>query len=219
MSPTPTHFAEREAVAMAARRLEDLGLNVGTAGNVGLRVPGGVLVTPSGLPPRAVEPADVVLLDPEGVPAEGERCVPTSEWRIHVDLLASRPDVAAVVHTHSTELTAVACLGRPLPAVHYVVAKAGVAEIPCAAYATYGTAELSANVRAALGSVATAALMANHGMVALGADLTAAVNLAADLEWLAGVYRRALAMGDPVVLPDDEMARIVEKFRTYGQRR
>jgi L-fuculose-phosphate aldolase len=219
MSPTPSFFAEREAVAVAARRLEDLGLNVGTAGNVGLRVPGGVLVTPSGLPPRAVEPADVVLLDTAGVPAEGERCVPTSEWRIHVDLLAARPDAGAVVHTHSPELTALACLRRPLPAVHYVVAKAGVAEIPCAAYATYGTAELSASVRVALGPVATAALMANHGMVALGSDLTAAVNLAADLEWLAGVHRRASTMGEPVVLPDDEMSRILEKFRTYGQRR
>jgi L-fuculose-phosphate aldolase len=212
-------LAEREAVALAARRLESLGLNVGTAGNVGLRVPGGVLVTPTGLPPHAIEPRDVVLLDERGAVAEGERCLPTSEWRIHVDLLAARPDVQAVVHTHSPELTAVACLRRPLPAVHYVVGKVGLAEVPCAEYATYGTPELSESVGRALGPVALACLMANHGMVALGADLASAVNLAADLEWLAGVHRRATAMGSPVVLPADEMARVIDKFRTYGQPR
>jgi L-fuculose-phosphate aldolase len=215
----PELLAEREAVALAARRLEDLGLNVGTAGNVGLRVPGGVLVTPSGIPPHAIDPRDVVLLDERGAVAEGERCVPTSEWRIHVDLLAARPDVHAVVHTHSPELTAVACLRRPLPALHYVVGKMGLPEVPCAGYATYGTPELSDSVQVALGPVALAALMANHGMVALGADLTAAVDLAADLEWLAGVYRRALTMGEPVVLPDAEMSHIIDKFQTYGQRR
>jgi L-fuculose-phosphate aldolase len=219
MTSAPGLHAEREAVALAARRLEDLGLNVGTAGNVGLRVPGGVLVTPTGVPPHAIEPLDVVLLRTDGAVADGERRLPTSEWRIHVDLLAARPDVEAVVHTHSPELTACACLRRPLPAVHYVVGKAGVSEVPCAEYATYGTAELSASVRAALGEVALAALMANHGMVALGADLTSAVSLAADLEWLAGVHRRALSMGEPVVLPDDEMDRVIAKFRTYGQPR
>ncbi len=109
-------------------------------------------------------------------------------------MLAARPDVGAVVHTHSPELTALACLRRPLPAIHYVIARAGGSEVPCAPYATYGSAELAANVVATLGA-GWACLMANHGALTVGATLDAAVALAADLEWLAGVHRRAVSMG------------------------
>ncbi|HEY8092294.1 MAG TPA: class II aldolase/adducin family protein [Acidimicrobiales bacterium] len=207
--------AGRQALVDASRRLDALGLNQGRAGNVGLRIGGGALVTPSGIPPAALEPGHIVAVDPEGVPAAGQ-LVPTSEWRLHAAVLAARPDVGAVVHTHSPELTAMACLGRPLPAIHYVIARAGGSEVPCAQYATYGSAELAANVVATLGA-GWACLMANHGALAVGATLDAAVALAADLEWLAGVHRRAVSMGIPVVLSDDEIARVAVLFETYGQ--
>jgi L-fuculose-phosphate aldolase len=202
----------------AMRALERQGLNHGTAGNIGLRVVDGVLVTPTGIPPAQLEVDDIVLLDHAGCPAPGQRR-PTSEWRIHVDLLSARPDVHAIVHTHSPEATAAACLRRPIPAVHYAVARTGSAVVPCAEYATFGTAELSANLLAALGT-GHAALMANHGVIALGTDLETALTLAADVEWLARVHRLAVARGEPVhVLPDDEIARVAERFQTYGQAR
>jgi L-fuculose-phosphate aldolase len=209
--------AERAAVVAAARRLDALGLNRGTAGNVGLRVSGGLLVTPSGMAVERIEPDDVVALTADGDASPGQR-VPTSEWRLHVRVLASRPDVAAVVHTHSPEATALACLRRPLPALHYVVARAGAAAVPCAPYATYGSAELAANVVDALGS-GFACLMANHGVLTVGGTLDTAVELAADIEWLAGVHRRAITIGEPVILPDDEIARVAKLFEGYGQPR
>jgi L-fuculose-phosphate aldolase len=208
----------RQAMVDAMRALERQGLNYSTAGNIGLRVADGLLVTPSGISPAQLEADDIVLLDDTGRPAPGQRR-PTSEWRIHVDVLSARPDVHAVVHTHSPEAAAAACLRRPLPAIHYAIARTGSAVVPCADYATFGTAELSANVLAALGT-GHATLIANHGVVALGADLDAAMALAADVEWLARVRRLAVAHGEPLhVLPDDEIARVAERFQTYGQAR
>ena len=206
----------RAAVVDAARRLEALGLNQGTAGNVGLRIDDGLLVTPTGLPPAALDDDDVVALDADGSVRAGQRRRPTSEWRLHAAVLAARPDVAAVVHTHSPEATAVSCLRRSLPAVHYVVAWTGRPAVPCADYATYGSAELAANVVAALGE-GGACLMANHGLVTVGPSLDRAVALAVDVEWLARVHRLAVAQGEPVVLSDDEIARVAERFRAYGQ--
>jgi L-fuculose-phosphate aldolase len=206
----------RAAVVHAARRLEALGLNQGTAGNIGLRIEDGVLVTPSGLPPAALTADDVVALDADGGVRAGERRVPTSEWRLHAAVLAARPDVAAVVHTHSPEATAVACLRRGLPAVHYVVAWTGQPVVPCAPYATYGSAELAGNVVDALGA-GGACLMANHGLLTVAATLDRAVALAADVEWLAHVHRLASAQGEPVVLSDGEIARVADRLRAYGQ--
>jgi L-fuculose-phosphate aldolase len=206
----------RAAVVDAARRLGALGLNQGTAGNVGLRIEGGLLVTPSGLAPSGLANDDVVALDGDGAVVAGERRRPTSEWRLHAAVLAARADASAVVHTHSPEATAVACLRRSLPAVHYVVAWTGTSSVPCADYATYGSAELAANVVAALGG-GGACLMANHGLLTVAATLDQAVALAADVEWLAHVHRLAVAQGEPFVLPDDEIARVSERFRTYGQ--
>jgi L-fuculose-phosphate aldolase len=209
--------APRQAVVDAARRLDAAGLNVGASGNLSVRVAGGLLVTPSGVPPADMAPADVVLLGPTGVPSDPGGAVPTSEWRLHVALLAARPDVGAVVHTHSPEASASSALRRPVPAVHYVVARTGAAALPCARYATFGTEALAAAAVEALGPTGAACLLANHGALALAGDLRAAVALAVDVEWLCGVHRRARQLGDPVVLPDDEVARVAERFRGYGQ--
>ncbi len=199
----------------AARRLDAAGLNVNASGNLSVRTARGVLVTPSGIPPDEMVPGDGVVLAPDGAPVEGR--VPTSEWRLHLELHRRRPEIAAVVHTHSPEATAAAAVGRPVPAVHYVVARFGGRELPCAPYARYGSAELAANVAEALGARGTACLMANHGAVALGLSLESAVALALDVEWFCGVHRRARQLGEPLVLADDEVDRVSRLFEAYGQ--
>lgn len=213
-----TEAAARATVVECTRELERLGLNHGSNGNVGLRIDGGLLVTPTGITPARIAPEDIVRLDAAGRPAAGQRA-PTSEWRLHSSVLAARPDVAAVVHTHSPEATAFACLRRPLPALHYAVARAGGSAVPCAEYATYGTAELAGNVVTALGR-GYACLMANHGMLAVGADLPEALALAVEIEWLARVVRLARGHGGEAhVLGDDEITRVRDRLRTYGQPR
>lgn len=209
--------AARRALIDAARRLAASGLNVNASGNLSVRTGGGIVVTPSGIPPAAMGPDDCVLLDDTGRPAAADGPVPTSEWRLHVEIYRRRPDVSAIVHTHSPEATAAATLGRPLPAVHYVVARFGGGALACAPYATYGSAELAAGVADTLGDDRAACLMANHGAIALGTDLCAASSLALDVEWFCGVYRRALALGAPRVLDDTEIRRVSEAFRSYGQ--
>jgi L-fuculose-phosphate aldolase len=210
--------AARAAVVACAQQLDRLGLNHASAGNVGLRWGDGVLVTPSGVPAVELRADGVVRLDAAGRPAPGQ-LRPTTEWRIHRDVLRARPDVAAVVHTHSPEATAVACLRVELPAVHYGVARAGAAAVPCADYATYGTEELSASVLATLERTGTSAcLMANHGVLATGPDLDAALATAVEIEWVARVWRLAKGHGEAVhILDGAEMARVAARLRDYGQ--
>lgn len=210
--------ALRHALVAAARRLDDAGLNHNATGNLSVRVPRGILITPTGIPAPSLAPDDCVVLDAEGRPLDPGARVPSSEWQLHVAVYR-RQDVGAIVHTHSLEAAAVAALGVAVPAVHYVVARFGGTTLPCAPYATYGSTELADSVAATLGSRGRACLMANHGAVAAGRDLRSAISLAIDVEWLCGVYRRARQMGDPVVLDDAELARVAERFRGYGQPR
>lgn len=208
--------ALRAAVVETVRELERRGLNHNTAGNVSVRHGANLLVTPSGIAGDRLAASDVVELSSLGEPLPGQR-VPTSEWRLHVAIYAARPEASAIVHTHSVEATAAACVGLSLPALHYVVAKVGGSSVPCAPYATYGSTELAEHVVSTLGATGMACLMANHGMVALGADLGAALALAHDVEWLAALHRRARQLGAPIVLPPEEIERVALQFRTYGQ--
>jgi len=144
------------------------------------------------------------------------RCRPSSEWRFHRDILESRPDVGAIVHTHSPRATALACTGRGIPAFHYMIAVAGGRDIRCAPYYTFGTQELSDAALTALKD-RKACLLANHGVIATGADLAIAVALAGEIENLALQYSLALTLGEVRILDDAEMSRVIEKFRTYGQ--
>ncbi len=206
----------RRALVGAARRLEESGLNHNASGNLSLRVGRGILVTPTGIPAHRMEPEDGVMLAADGMPLDPGARLPTSEWRLHLALYR-RPDVGAVVHTHSPDATAAATLGRPVPAIHYVVARFGGSTLPCAPYATYGTDALVQAVVTTLGASGLACLMANHGAVAVGPDLATAASLATDVEWLCGVWRRALQLGTPDVLDDAEIARVRELFLGYGQ--
>jgi L-fuculose-phosphate aldolase len=188
----------------------------GTAGNVSLRAGDGFLVTPSGLPCEELRTRDLVEVTLAGS-AYG-RWQASTEWRIHRDLYRARPDVGAVVHTHSTFATALACLRRPVPAFHYMIAKTGGPELRCARYATYGTEALSLAALAALDG-RRACLLANHGLVAVGRDLRQARQLAAEVEALCTQYFVARSLGAPVLLPPREMAAVARKFASYGPRR
>ena len=205
----------RRAIVDTVRWLMARGLYAGTSGNVSARIAGGMLITPSGVPCDDVDPSSIAQVARDGT-ARG-RLAPSTEWRIHRDIYRQRPDVGAVVHTHSTFATALACLRRPIPAFHYMVAKAGAGDIRCARYATYGTAALSRNALAALGGGRRACLLANHGLLALGADLAAARALAEEVEALCAQYVHARAAGSPVILPAGEMRRVRAKFATYGR--
>jgi L-fuculose-phosphate aldolase len=196
------------------RALEAAGLNQGSSGNASLRVASGLLITPSALPAAALEPEDIVALDLEGRASTPSPRRPSSEWRLHCDLYRARPEVAAVVHVHSPCATAIACTRQGIPAFHYMVAMAGGPDIPCAAYATFGSAELSAEtVRTLAGR--QACLLANHGAVTVGRDLREALDLAREVEQLARIYLLSRAAGEPVILDGAEMARVLERFADY----
>ncbi|MCB9948327.1 MAG: class II aldolase/adducin family protein [Rhodospirillaceae bacterium] len=206
---------KRQALIAAALRMNSLGLNQGKSGNLSLRVCDGLLITPSGMDYDRLVPADIVFMTADGQVPPGQR-KPSSEWRFHVDILNARPEAGAIVHAHALHCTAIACLRRPIPAFHYMVAVAGGDTIRCADYATFGTQDLSAAALAALEG-RTACLLANHGMIALGATLDAALALAVEVETLAAMYGQALQIGDPVILLAEEMRIILDKFRTYGR--
>lgn len=208
----------RAAIVEGARELERLGLNHGSAGNLSLRIGDIALVTPSGVPAGRLLPAQVAampLSDANGA-FEGP-LPPSSEWRFHLDIYRSRPDVRAVVHMHSTYATTLATLRREIPAVHYMIAAFGGPTVPCVGYASYGTPQLSRLVIEGLRG-RDGALLANHGAIVVGADMRRALWRAVELEALAKVYYLASRAGAPVVLPDDEIWRTVERFRSYGPR-
>jgi len=207
------HLALREAMISTARRMNATGLNQGTSGNLSQRVEEGFLITPTGMEYERLLPEDIVLMRFDGN-HEGRR-LPSSEWRFHRDILAARPEVGAVLHTHAMFCTTLACLHRPIPSFHYMVAKAGGTDIRCAPYATFGTEELSRHALAALEG-RKACLLANHGMIAVGSHLAGAFSLAVEVESLAAMYWRALQVGEPVLLDAAEMAVVLEKFKTYG---
>lgn len=206
----------RKALIATACATNSLGLNQGTAGNVSARTPEGFLITPSGLPFDQLVPEHVVEMDLEGQVAS-DQIEPSSEWRFHRDILVNRPEVGAVLHAHSPYATALACAHREIPAFHYMVAVAGGKTIPCAPYAAFGTQALSDNVLAALEN-RHACLLANHGMVAVGPSLEEALRLTKEVEELARQYHLSLQIGGPVILSDEAMTIVLEKFKTYGRK-
>lgn len=197
--------------------LHSVGLNTGSAGNASYRgVEQNYWITPSGIPPGALSPQSIVEMSCDGGKVRGS-VEPSSEWRMHQDIYRARPDIRAVVHTHSSYATALACSRQSIPAFHYMVAVAGGDSIRCAPYATFGTRELSDHAVAALAG-RRACLLANHGVLALGASPMGAAQLALEVEQLAKQYCIALHSGEPVLLSDGEMKTVLEKFKSYGQR-
>ncbi len=209
--------ALRQEVIDTCRQLEALGLNQGTSGNVSVRcgpdASAGFLLTPTNLAYALMVPEDIVQVALDGR-CTG-RCRPSSELPFHREIMRQRPDAAAVIHTHSTHATTIACLRKDIPAVHYLVGLFGGNNIRCADYATFGTPELSASLLRALAN-RRAALLGSHGLVVLGSDLKQALALTQEAETLATLYWRALCAGEPAVLSNAEMEVIVQKFRDFG---
>ncbi len=201
-------------VLATARAMNARGINRGAAGNVSARGGAGFLITPTGMAYDQATPADMVAVAMDG--AAGGPRKPSSEWRFHRDIYAERREVGAVLHAHSPFATSLACMGLDLPPFHYMIARFGGADLRCARYATFGTQELSAAVLEALRDRA-GCLMAHHGMLVVGRDLGQALALACELEDLCEQYWRVLQLGEPRLLAAEEMARVLEKFRDYGQ--
>lgn len=207
----------REAIVRTMKLLDERGLNRGTSGNVSVRLdPERILITPTGITPHKLRPEDIVIVERDGSTAPGS-LKPSSEWQMHQRLLQGRTDINAVLHCHSRHATILACAGRPIPAMHYMVAVSGGSTIPVAPYATFGTAELADGVIEALAG-RHATLMANHGQIVVAKNLDVALAIAEEVEEQAAVYWGTLAIGGPNLLDDGAMSEIFRRFATYGQR-
>ena len=208
---------ERTEIVRFGKKLLTAQLTSGTGGNLSIfnRRDGLIAISPSGIDYDEMEPADIPVVDGSGMSVEGSR-KPSSELGFHLSLYRKRPDINAVVHTHSVYATTMACLNWEIPAVHYLVAYSGH-KVPLAPYATFGTDELAANVAGAIGNH-NAVLLANHGLVTVGPNLATTFAVAEEIELVARIYYQAKCIGQPVIIPEGEMSRVIEKFAVYGQK-
>ena len=205
----------REAIVVASIDLVRCGLNNGTAGNISVRNGTRMLITPSGIAPHKTDASMIAAMSLDEAGDWSGPIKPSSEWRLHRDVLRHRPDVGAVVHTHSPYATILTTQHREIPALHYMIAAFGGPVIRCTPYVAFGTQELSDLILEYLGD-RHGVLLGNHGMVATGATLPQAVWRATELEALAKMYVLASATGTPVILSDDEIARTIDRFSDYG---
>ena len=203
----------RQELVTQGARLAASGLSQGTSGNLSARCSEGFLITPSGTPYEEITAGGIVLVDRDGQWPAGQR--PSSEWRFHRDIYLARADTQAIVHVHPPYATALAMCRKDIPPAHYMIAVGGGDSIRCAGYHTYGTQALSDAVVAALEG-RLACLMANHGMIALGSSLAQAMWRAVEVENLARQYALALQVGTPIMLTDEEVAAVLDKFAHYG---
>jgi L-fuculose-phosphate aldolase len=205
---------KRQSIIDACLRMNAIGINQGTSGNISLRHDAGMLITPTSLPYEEMTPEQIVLMDFDGGFAPAQK--PSSEWRFHLDILKARPEVNAVVHAHPPYATTLAIMGRAIPPVHYMIAAAGGDTIRCAPYATFGTEQLSRHAVSALEG-RLACLLAHHGMIAIGPSLARAMWLAVEVEALARQYHGCLQIGTPPLLSRAEIDNVRERMKGYGQ--
>lgn len=205
----------RTALVTVMSRMHSAGLNRGTSGNASIRVPGGMVVTPSGIAPDDLTPETMVFVNKDGMPDEtGLR--PSSEFRMHHYIQRGRLDAGAVVHCHSRHATILACCGRPIEPIHYMILVAKSSGVKVAPYATFGTEELANAVVETMGT-GNACLMANHGQVTLGRTWQQALAIAEEVEEQAAVTYGALMLGGGNRLDALQLAASEEQFRSYGQ--
>ncbi len=207
---------ERRLIADYGRKLITSGLTKGTGGNLSIfnRESGLAVISPSGLDYFETTPDDVPVVNLDATVVDGSR-KPSSEMPFHLIFYKNRPEINAVVHTHSLHATVLACLGLELPPLHYLVGFAGK-NVRCAKYATFGTDGLAENALAAMQD-RKAVLLANHGLIAGGSDIKEAFMIAETIEFCAEIYCRCRAMGQPLILQEEEMTIVMEKFKTYGK--
>lgn len=215
-SMTRDEKALRSAIIAKARWMNSSGLNQGTSGNISARYKDAMLITPSATPYEAIKPEMIAAMPLEGDYGSWKGPLkPSTEWRFHLDIMRSRPDVGAIVHTHSTYATVLAIARKNIPACHYMMAAFGGPTIRCAEYARYGTKELSQHALKALEG-RNGCILANHGMIAVGANLDKAMWLAVELETIARQYYLSLVLGNPVILSEEQIEETARGFTTYG---
>lgn len=207
---------EREQVIEYSLKLLSEGLTNGTAGNVSIfnREEGLVAISPTGVNYSELTLEMISIVDLEGKLIEGLK--PSSELEMHMILYRNREDVNAVIHTHPVYTTVLACLRQDLPAIDYMIAVTGATKVRCAEYASYGTKELAENAYKAMGS-SLAVILANHGLTTAGKDIANAFNITVQVEYISNLYIKARNIGEPIILPDNEMNSMLERFKTYGQ--
>ncbi len=210
---TSDEQSKRQAIIDACRRMNQLGINQGTSGNISVRHGKGLLITPTSVPYEKMTPEQIVFMDMNGSFDRAQK--PSSEWRFHLDILRTRREIDAVVHAHPTYATILAIMGREIPPVHYMIAAAGGDTIRCASYATFGTPELSEHALEALEG-RLACLLDHHGMIAIGPSLERALWLAVEVETLARQYHGCLQIGDPPLLSAEEIERVRRRMAGYG---
>lgn len=208
-------LALRRAVIETARELNSRGINVNKSGNISARFRDGFLITPTGVPYETLLPEDIVFIDLESGGSQGRR-LPSSEWEMHAEVYRARTDTGAVAHCHSAYATALACQNMPIPAFHYMVAAAGGDSIDVVPYETFGTHALAVRAAESLRKK-NACLLEHHGSLAIGKTLAKAIQLLAEVENLARQYCIVRSLGEPRLIPADEMAQVVQKFKTYGR--
>ena len=208
---------ERELVVEYGKKMSAAGLSTGTSGNISIynAEKGLMAISPSGIDYFSTRPEDVVITDLDANIVDGDK-KPSSEWGLHTTFYRHKPHARAVVHTHSMYCTTFAVLGQPIRAVHYVIGDAGVPEVPCAPYRTFGTLELAEAAIEVCGK-SDAVLLGNHGLVTCGKDIKSAYGLACNMEYIAQLQYRAMCIGTPNVLSGEQMAEVMERFKTYGQ--
>ena len=208
---------ERELIVEYGKKMSAARLSTGTSGNISIynAEKGLMAISPSGIDYFSTQPEDVVIMDLEANVVDGAR-KPSSEWGLHTTFYKHKPEARAVVHTHSMYCTTFAVLGQPIRAVHYVIGDAGVATVPCAPYYPFGTLELAEAAISVCGE-SNAVLLGNHGLVTCGSSLKSAYSLACNMEYIAELQYRSMCIGKPNILSDEEMADVMERFKSYGQ--
>ncbi len=213
MTQNKSELKLREQLLNTCQTLSEIGLNKGTSGNASVRCEQGFLITASGISAENMSANDLVNMQLDG--SYDAQQNPSSEWRFHKDIYLHRPEVNAIIHTHSMFASTLSTFRRDMPAFHYMIALCGGDTIRCASYALFGTQQLSDNAVAALQN-RQACLLANHGMIALGENLEKALNITQEVETLCEQYLRALQVGEPIILTEQEMLEVQEKFKGYG---
>ena len=205
---------ERQSIIEIGKRMIDARLTTGTGGNLSIfnRDENLIAIKPSGVPYQTMRPEDVVILDPAGERVDGH-LKPSSETKFHLAIYQARPDISAILHSHQVHATTIACMGIELPAVHYLIGWCGD-KVPLAPYATFGTQELSDNILSVLGDY-RACLLENHGLITLGSTLHETFEIAEELELVAQIYIQAKSIRQPKLLNKEQMAEVLEKFKTY----
>jgi L-fuculose-phosphate aldolase len=206
---------ERKLITEYGLKLIDKDLTRGTGGNLSIynRQEDLIAISPSGISYEEINLEDIVIINLEGKVIEGDH-KPSSELDLHLLLYQKRDDIHAIIHTHPTYATTIACLNQEIPAVHYLVAYAGD-KVPCAKYAAFGSKKLAKNVYKAIGKDYNASLMANHGLIALGYNIKEALTTTEMVEYTAEIYYNTKAIGEPKILNKKQMNEVMNKFVDY----